>query len=264
MNLHTFARLIFPRGSVRPVLRGMLKGTRFVVVPGMGMTYALGQDHWNFQFLRSRVKPGCTVYDVGANCGQMALFFSRLVGPAGRVVCFEPVPQNFSVLERNLRLNTLDNVTGHCLALAADDQGRKFTFDEDHHTMGTFVDRIAKVPRLQKTFDVKCDTLDQFIARGNRVPDVLKIDVEGAGADVLAGAEQLLRVRRPAIYFEIHASSASVSSEWDALRRLEKEFGYSIRDINQRFDQKRDESWDAAAWCEAAPDDARHDRVADG
>ncbi len=86
------ARRLYPHGSIRKVLRGPLQGMHFIVVNGMGVTYALGQDHWNFADLLPQLNGGATVYDIGANCGQMALFFSRQVGPRGRVVSFEPVP----------------------------------------------------------------------------------------------------------------------------------------------------------------------------
>lgn len=247
--IRSLVRLAYPYGSIRRVRLGALRGMQFVVVPGMGGTYALGQDHWNFPLFGKRLHQGATVYDIGANCGQMALFFSRIVGSEGRVICFEPVPQNFAVLNRNIELNVITNVQTHCLALGADDRPKQFCYDEAHHTMGTFVDQMAKMDSLGGTIEVPCDTLDQFIARGNPVPDLLKIDVEGAGAEVLAGATHLLRTRRPAIYMEIHASNTS-SSEWDALGRLRDEFGYGIQDINNTFDHTRGRDWDAVAWCE--------------
>jgi FkbM family methyltransferase len=242
-------RLLYPHGSVRSVLRGPLKGARFEVTPGMGATYAWGWEVMNQRFLSQRVRPGSVIYDVGANRGQMALYFSRLAGPLGQVFSFEPVPRNFSLLERNLKLNDAGNVRAFCLALAADDRPKQFCYDEAHHTMGTFADQIVKLENWEETIEVKCDTLDQFIARGNPVPDLLKIDVEGAGAEVLAGAVNLLRTRRPAIYMEVHASSTS-APEWEALQRLKHDHGYTVQDVNQTFGDMKGPLWGAAAWCE--------------
>ncbi|HEY1048842.1 MAG TPA: FkbM family methyltransferase [Prosthecobacter sp.] len=231
------------------MVRGPLKGAQFVVTPGMGATYAWGWDAMNQKFLARHLRPGSVIYDIGANRGQMALYFSRLTGPTGKVVSFEPVPQNFELLERNLQLNAASNVQAVRLALAADDQPRRFGYDAAHHTMGTFVGNAAKLQQWQQTFEVTCDTLDHFASLGFPVPDVLKIDVEGAGGEVLCGAENLLRTRRPAIYFEMHAAGTS-SPEWDALQRLEKDFGYTVQDINHTFHQPRGTEWNAAAWCE--------------
>lgn len=252
MNLlHHFIRVLYPHGSVRTVLRGPLKGARFEVTPGMGATYAWGWEAMNQRFLSERVKPGAVIYDIGANRGQMALYFSRLAGPQGKVLSFEPVPRNFSLLKRNLRLNEIGNVQPFCLALAADDKSKQFGYDEAHHTMGTFVVQIVKLEQWEQTLEVQCDTLDHFIASGHPVPDVLKIDVEGAGAEVLAGAGHLLRTRRPAIYMEVHAST-TVAPEWEALQRLKNDHGYKVQDVNQTFGDMKGPLWGAAAWCDPA------------
>lgn len=103
--MHRGVRLLYPHGSVRHVLRGYLCGYRFEVVAGMGLTYALGFNHLNFCFLAGRIKPGETVYDVGANCGQMSLFFAERTIPGGRVLAFEPMAENVVRLRRNLALN---------------------------------------------------------------------------------------------------------------------------------------------------------------
>jgi len=60
---------------------------------------------------RQRLKPGQTVVDVGANIGCFTLLAARLVGPKGRVVAFEPDPNNLTRLQRNIALNQLKNVT---------------------------------------------------------------------------------------------------------------------------------------------------------
>lgn len=52
----------------------------------MGATYAWGWEVMNQRFLSQRVRPGAVIYDVGANRGQMALYFSRLAAGAGVLV----------------------------------------------------------------------------------------------------------------------------------------------------------------------------------
>jgi predicted methyltransferase len=64
----------------------------------------------------SLVRPGDIVFDIGANQGYFTLLFSDLVGPAGYVHAFEPVPPTFARLRarieqgqryRNVRLNSV-------------------------------------------------------------------------------------------------------------------------------------------------------------
>src|SRR5579863_2160017 len=57
------------------------------------------------------VKEGMTVCDVGANIGLITLLASRLAGPTGRVVAFEPVPDNAEILHGNIQRNGCQNVT---------------------------------------------------------------------------------------------------------------------------------------------------------
>ncbi|MCB1228031.1 MAG: FkbM family methyltransferase, partial [Verrucomicrobiales bacterium] len=177
---------------------------RFVVMPGMGATYALGQDHWHFPVFQQHLRPGMTVFDVGANCGQTALFFSRQTGPQGKVHAFEPVPQNAAVLRRNMELNHGTNVEVVEAAVAADTQSRAFCFDAGHHTMGTLEGAMVKLEAWQTTLEVTCVTLDDYVDEGARRPDLIKIDVEGSGLGVIEGAARLLETHRPMIYFELH------------------------------------------------------------
>lgn len=249
---HKLVRLLYPHGSERTVRRGPITGARFVVSPGMGATYAWGVDAMNQSFLAEKIKPGSVVYDVGANRGQMALYFSRLVGPSGKVFSFEPAPDNFALLEKNLRLNaSAANVKSFKLALAADNRPREFTFHETDHTQGTFSDRVTLLESWDTLIKVKvqCETIDNLIEAGMPKPDLLKIDVEGTGGEVLQGAAKTLVDHHPAIYMEIHATSPE-APEWVILQRLQSEFGYKAHDIGGFLQSNSFPIWGAAVWCE--------------
>ena len=60
--------------------------------------------------MESLIRPGDTVVDVGANIGCHTLRMSRLVGPMGKVLAFEPDPQNLKLLRENLGKNNCTNV----------------------------------------------------------------------------------------------------------------------------------------------------------
>jgi FkbM family methyltransferase len=60
---------------------------------------------------RRFVKPGDTVYDLGANTGLHSLLFSRLVGDSGQVFVFEPVPTNIDLIDSTIKLNGIRNIT---------------------------------------------------------------------------------------------------------------------------------------------------------
>jgi FkbM family methyltransferase len=148
--------------------------------------------------------PGDTVYDVGANVGLMSLVLgSRPLAPAVRVHSFEPEPANFRQLGRNIELNGLaDRVVPHRLALGAvDGEGELFVRGgpgEGRHSLASSTGSTGSIR-------VPLVTLASFARSVGDPPDFLKIDVEGAEGQVLAGMTPLLDQGRPReLFIEIH------------------------------------------------------------
>ncbi len=244
----SFIRRLYPPLAVRSVLRGPHRGTRYHVQDGMGLTYALGLDHWHFRFLAPKIRSGMTVYDLGANRGQMALFFSHLVGPSGKVLAFEPVPENVTWLRKNLALNDMHNVEVFPVAAAADDQPKRFCLDAGRHTMGTLEQNTSGDAWWNQVLEVQCLTLDSLLT-SQPPPNFLKIDVEGGGGDVIQGALQLLEKHRPSIYFEIHAGQPD-APELNALRLLKDRFGYQLTLIGAPGADPFVPAWGMPIWCQ--------------
>ncbi|NNJ26386.1 hypothetical protein LzC2_24690 [Planctomycetes bacterium LzC2] len=196
----------------------------------MGVAYACGMDGQQLRALAGRVRTGQTVYDVGGNRGQVALLFAGAVGPGGRVVCFEPVPGLADDLERNLALNEFGEVRV-VRAAAADREGAMtFDFPEDRATQGKLRD-VEPTYRHDgaSVLQVKTVTLDSVVAAGERPPDLLKIDVEGAGAAVLRGAQQILERHAPAVYIELHGPEERAGVQDELISR-----GYRIETLDGR------------------------------
>ena len=238
------ARLLAPWGARRRVLRGPARGASFIVEPGIGLSYALGTRDAAPRFFVGRVRPGMTVFDVGANKGQMTLLFAALVGPAGRVVAIEPAPAECRSLERNVRLNHLTNVTV-IQAAAADTAGPlTFTYAAGRPTQG-------KLREVERTYDnpgatmfpVDALPLDS-LCRAHGLPDVIKIDVEGAAASVLRGARQLIADGRPAIYVELHGPEEQVGIRDELLAR-----GYRAETLDGRLVPDPTAGWHSPLWC---------------
>ena len=138
------------------------------------------ETHW---FIRS-LRPGDVVVDVGANIGYYTLLGARLVGDAGRVYAFEPDPAAFAILERNVRLNGLENVVleqkavsneagSIQLFLAATNKG-------DH--------RIYDVEGEERqAIDVEAVALDAYFEGVEDAVDFVKVDAQGAEGVILDG-----------------------------------------------------------------------------
>jgi FkbM family methyltransferase len=246
-SLNPVVRTLFPFGAERTVMRGPLRGYKYVVAPGMGATYAFGHEAYGGEVWSRRIRAGMVVYDIGANCGQMSLMFARLVGERGRVLSFEPAPPQYELLERNVALNHLDaRVRPQRLALAAAAGRAQFLCDENAPTQGklTHVEPSYR-PGNPRTIDVETVSLDDLIARSDeRPPDVLKIDVEGAGAEVLRGARHTLATTAPAVYIELHGPEEQAGVR-DYLQgagyRLFREDGSEVFDVVNH--------WESSLWC---------------
>lgn len=197
--------MIYPYGSVRTVLRGPARGARFTVSPAMGVNYALGTHAAIPRELANLIRPGMTVFDVGANEGQMALAFARLVGPTGAVVAIEPAPECFAALQRNIALSGAHNIRPLQAALSDSPGVAELLFYPEARTQNKLatVEQTYRPGAPPQRVKVEAITLDR-LAKAEGMPDFVKIDVEGAAAAVLRGARDTVASGAPIIYLELH------------------------------------------------------------
>lgn len=145
------------------------------------------------RFLRSYLRPGDLVVDVGANVGFISLAAASLVGPSGKVFSIEAHPRTFQYLKANANLNGFSNLTLLNYAL-----GNK---------IGTVTISNKKMDDMNRVDDkggtsVPLTTLDEVLSVTQGRIRLLKIDVEGYEKFVFEGAFQSLS-RTDCIYFEV-------------------------------------------------------------
>lgn len=187
---------LLPSYMVMPIWQGRLKGRKWIVGSSNHGCYLGSYEYEKRLLFESVVKEGGVVWDVGAHVGFYSLLASILVGPAGRVVAFEPWPENIVYLKKHLYLNRLENVT--VVEKAVSDCTGEAWFQEGSC-------RSTGHLSPQGTLKVKTIRLDDFVQENPALaPDYLKIDVEGAELAVLAGAEKLLADFRPTIFLATH------------------------------------------------------------
>jgi FkbM family methyltransferase len=194
----------------KPVVLEDAFGVRFVLEPWdaglkrQRVERAFYRDE--FAALQRLVRRGATVFDVGAHVGLHAALFSRWVGPDGRVLAFEPVPDTAWRLRETLALNRCANVEVHELALLdRDGEEAMHVFDPAHADWNSFGHPDYDGTAAAEEIAVHLDTLDEFCARREieRI-DFLTVDVEGYEQATLAGARRLLETGAiGALSFEI-------------------------------------------------------------
>ena len=168
----------------------------------------------------SLIAPGMTVVDAGANIGQYTLLSAQAVGPGGRVLSFEPSARTFAKLKENVELNRFENVRLFPAALWDAEGKLGFRLPEPNNS-GTF--------RYSKTGEVEVDAVPLGKVIGTSRVDLIKMDVEGAEARVLRGAEALIRKYRPIILMEINRRALEENGvDPEALLGMLKDLGYKM------------------------------------
>lgn len=195
--------------------------TRVNRTPGGSFrSYELLNRHGNDSMLTAMAAfcgPEATIYDIGANVGIYTLALSSTARDR-RVVAFEPAPVTATQLRTNVSCNDLERqVTVHQCGLGATDDELAFYistlpelsgFDRQSATRwGASVEEVVSVP--VRRLDTIWETAPS--------PDVIKLDVEGAGPAVLRGGEALIAEEKPVFFIEPHDEELSETQEMQAL-----------------------------------------------
>jgi FkbM family methyltransferase len=190
---------LVPRDLILPVLQGRLRGAKWISGSHTHGCWLGSYEMAKRRLFEAHVKPNQVVYDIGAHVGFYALLASRLVGPDGVVIAFEPLPRNLKYLRRHQRLNGAENI--RILEVAVSDSAGSATFMEGHtHAMGALT-RGGSLP----VACVSIDTLQGEIPP----PDIVKMDIEGGEVKALAGMRNTLHKHRPTIFLATHGSEAA-------------------------------------------------------
>ena len=135
-------------------------------------------------FLRNYLQKGQTVWDVGANIGYFSLEFARLVGDEGKVLSFEPHPEIFQVLQRNVKRNKYPNIKLRNQACGSSHGETKLFFsteNEGNH-------KIIENSNSNNFALTEVVTLSTFLNEYS--PSLIKMDIEGAELLALQGLGQ--------------------------------------------------------------------------
>lgn len=143
------------------------------------------------------------VFDIGAHIGLCTLPLSRL---ASQVVSFEASPKNIKYLNKHLKINNTVNVNVVPYLVGKENISDINFYDVDD---GSGIPSIANLNLKKKNviinkIKVNQIFLDEFVNKKSIIPDVLKIDVEGAEFNVLDGATNILKEYRPKIIISLH------------------------------------------------------------
>jgi len=165
---------------------------------------------------------GTTLVDAGASNGIYSYWMSKLAGPNGRVVAFEPQPECVTYLNKAKEKFRLDNLQIIPKGLSSSSGGKVLARDKPGD-LGASIEWIGN--RDESEFEhlqIATTTLDEFFATSS-APSLIKCDVEGHELAVFTGGQKLLEQSHPTLLFECHHREATDGT----LFRFLKELGYS-------------------------------------
>lgn len=224
--MKALVRAILPR-TIRPrrILAGPLRGLRLVTSWHDYPSGLTGRtERQLLDWFARHVRTGETWLDVGAHYGYTAFALARLVGAAGRVFTFEPVPATAGCIDQARVLNHLSQVTVLPFGLgAADDLELRqlaLTRGMADSTLGVGDLLTASVALA------RFDWLWPLVCGRDPAIHGIKIDVQGMELDVLAGMRQAMHRWQPRLVIELHEGVSR-----DALSVLLREIGYSTAGV---------------------------------
>jgi FkbM family methyltransferase len=203
---------LIPPSTILPILQGVLRGKKWTVGSATHGCWLGSYEYQKQKALQQELKAGEVVYDIGANVGFYSLLASVTVGETGHVYSFEPLPENSRELRKHLEMNHIRNCT--VIDAAVSSTNGEANFDpSDDRCLG----HLASAGSLW----VRTVALDELASRKLiRLPNLMKIDIEGAELECLRGAAHIVQVSRPVIFLathgsEIHLACAELLAKWN-------------------------------------------------
>jgi FkbM family methyltransferase len=204
---------------------GFAAGLYFKVNPRFETEYIYGKPEPVDRLWIDYLPPGGVFYDVGSQIGYFAIAAARRVGPEGKVYAFEPDPANARLIAENALRNHVEVEVVERAVWRRSEPRMRFARASPSWDPSRMSGQLDGAEPGKQTIEVETVTLDDFV-RAHRPPDFIKIDVEGAEADVVEGARDVLLRLRPVVAVEAHS---------EALRRrvadILEQSGYRLRQV---------------------------------
>lgn len=182
------------------------------------------------EVLESVVRKGDSVADIGANVGAYTRELSSLVGPNGFVYAFEPMTDNYEILEAVIRKARLPNVSLFRAALGSQLGQSTMVIPDLEGFKGYTEAHFAQPGDSGRQETVEVLTLEELWKR-NTIPCLhfIKCDVEGSELEVIRGGRELIQSQLPGWLLEVARKTS------DDVFNLLKGLGYRAFVYNKRL-----------------------------
>lgn len=226
---------------------GHLKGINLYLTQGYYKTVlSYGEyDQQLFYDLQKNTNHKEIVFDIGGFMGINSLLFSKIIGQKSEIITFEPNPYNVNRMLINFSKNekTSKNISVINIAISNKIGSTKLLlsnnidngYSSTSRLLNTHVEHSQEHLKDLGFFNEKVhqSTIDQFVTSTKIIPNIIKVDIEGAEHLLLLGAKGILKKYSPILYIELH-------SQYCALKCTEIMdcFGYKNNIIFEESDNR--------------------------
>ena len=186
-------------------------------------------DKGEIAYIKSAIKKGDTVFDIGAHKAGYLFFILKQVGAQGKVIGFEPQTFLFKYLTKIKALFHWDNVNIENLALSNNSGHQRLFFPTASagktSSPGATIVQHDNDSEFSVIEEVAISTLDEYCNQHQLIPQFLKVDVEGNELNVFKGGANTLKQHKPKILVEIEARHIGEAKVLETIYFLES-LGY--------------------------------------
>lgn len=183
--------------------------------------------------IKSLLRPGDMVLELGGCYGYFTMLMANAVSASGKVVSIEGLPNNFEILDTNIKLNNYKNIECYNFFIGNGQKTIEFDSKDTNPYNG-----IKKFKSNEQSFkkdniiSVECINIPGFLKKIDFHPTHIFMDIEGFEVDAL---EQLcndyLDNHSPTIVFEYHEMFYTQSKDIEYLRKLLHSKKYTTKKI---------------------------------
>jgi FkbM family methyltransferase len=227
--LRKILKKVYKEGNYYTVRLGKLRGLKIFFRRDINIHTLIGLwETENIEALDKAIKKlnlnkrNCVIADVGANMGYYSMYFAKRFSSKSKIYAFEPSTSVLDVLKKNIAINQFENVIIIEAACAQSAGVVEFFIHANHHA-SSMIHSQEENSHSGVPITVNTISLDDFFdnENGGEYPDLIKMDIEGAGVYALKGCERCIENKRPLMLIESHTGP-----EDEAIGYVLRKFNY--------------------------------------
>ena len=224
---------------------GPLKGRKIFMSPTISLRMFFGIDEpWIARLCKILIRPSDVVYDIGAHIGYTTLLFANFLYSTGVVHAFEILPSTADFMSKTVKANNFRNISVHAVGLGS--VPKILELPVGCTAMTSILEKPQEGQRCERC---KVVTLDTYInENGLPLPNLIKIDIEGAEIECLMGSIKLISECRPTMIIAFH-SKKLLHQGYELLRSLDYSIYDKLGSLSERSITEFNESFNDSILC---------------